>query len=612
MALISPPRLRRVPASDLLVALILAALYVSIALWSVPATGVTWDETRYIAQAKARTYSLYSMATGKPDLFFCDLTAEFELTRGVNEESAEWASRCWEGRPKLSVTMSGISWAVIWFLNGGSLDVISSIMAHRLAIILLTAIGLLAVYFFIKDAYNRRAAVFSVLSIIFIPRFFAHSRYVLMDEPVVIFWVLTLWFFWLGLKNWKYGLLSGVMLGLALATKAQAVFIPFIIIFWLLVSYRDKVVGAVKALFKKKVPGIAANFLSMVFVTPFVWLMSWPWLWHNTMNRFVWWTWYYLGTIKEGAPPVYFLGEVVRRPSFLYIFSLAAATIPLPILIFAILGGWIAVKDTINLSNRLSFLFLISALTQLLVLSLSGIAYNGVQQFVQSFLFIGILSGIGADSALNHAKIPSFLRKRQHTTSKASGQTVRWQVLLTIVVAGLLVAPGCIAILKGHTDTYFNLMVGGTGGVYNSGLYETVWSGEPYLEVVYWLNGNAVENAKIYVPMAHNIFNTYKYGDIGQIKTRFNVTSGGLGQFSFEQDALLRDDIEIISYYDAIDRPETMQDVDYVVLMSRSGLFENEGFIIELTRKCMEHSSPVYSVIADSAPVVRVYQTPCD
>ncbi len=586
------------PKADLLAISFLLSVYLVGALWSLPATGITIDENRYIAQAKARAYSLYSMATGKPDLFFCDLTLDFELARDVNEINAEWASRCWEGRPKLSITMSGITWAGIWFLNGGSLNVISSIMAHRIAIILLTAIGLAAVYLFVRGTHSRRAALFSVLSIIFIPRFFAHSKYVLMDEPVAIFWVLTLWFFWLGMKNWKYGLLSGVMLGLALATKAQAVFIPVIIIVWLLVSYRDKVLDNVHRMASLKPPKIMVTVLSLIIVTPIVWVMSWPWLWHNTISRFVWWKSYYLSTISTGAVPVYFLGTVVTHPSFLYIFSLAAATLPVPILLFACLGSYIAIKDTKTNKNRTSMLFLLSALTPLLILSVSQVAYNGVQQFMQSFLFIGILSGIGADSLLNSAKIPVLLRKKQN--------------ILTIMVAGLLIAPGFAAIWKGHTDTYFNLMVGGTGGVYNSGLYETVWSGEPYLEVVGWLNENAVENAKIYIPMAHNIFNTYKYGDIGQIKTRFNVTSVGLGQFSFEQDALLRDDIEIVSYYDVIERPETMQDADYIVLMSRSGLFESEAHINELTRECMDLSSPVHSVLADGAPVVKIYRTPCN
>ena len=229
----------------------------------------------------------------------------------------------------------------------------------------------------------------------------------------------------------------------------------------------------------------------------------------------------------------------------------------------------------------------------MLVLSINQTAYNGVQQFVQSLPFIAILSGIGADSLLNHRKIPNSLKKGN---------------LLIMLIIALLVLPGLLAMSRGHMDTYFSTLVGGTGGVYNSGLFETVWSGEPYLEVAHWLNGNAVQGAKVYVPMAHNIFNTYKYGDVGQIPTRLNVSS--LGAFSFDQEALLREDIEILGYEEGKSY-ELMGDVDYVVLMSRFGLFGPGSYVNNLSRSCLESNTPVYSVMSDGAPIVRVYQTPC-
>ena len=583
---------------DCIIALILALSYVTLAIWSLPSTGVTWDENRYIAQAKARAYSLYSMASGKEDLFFCDLRKDFELSKDADELSNEWASRCWEGRPKLPITISGIGWAFVWFMNGGSLSVIQSIMAHRMPLILLNALGFIAIFFFIRESHGRRAAVFSVLAAIFMPRLFALSRYVLMDEAVGIFWVLTVWTFWKGLEDRRYGILSGVMLALALLSKEQALFIPFILFAWLLISYRDKLKakfgGYLADLRKMKIPKLPASPLSIIFITPVVWVLFWPWLWYNTANRIMWWESYYLSHIEHGGVSVYFLGNAIAHPSWLYIVSLTIATIPLPMLILAMIGTWKAVGDTARLSNRVSMLILLSAVTPILVLSIVQVAYNGVQQFVQSFFFIAILAGIGADHVLKSKKIPQTLMKRN---------------LLAALLLLLIVSPGLLAILKGHTDTYFSEIVGGASGVYNNNLFEVEWSGESYLDAAYWLNENAAENATIFVPMANNIFNTYKYGDIGQIAGRLDIGKEGLNASWFEQKPLLRTDIRVKGAHD-INSSLDMESIDYIIVMSRFGLFNDSNYV-GYSMPYVESCEPVYSVQIDGVPLTRIYRTDC-
>ncbi len=577
---------------DILVAAPLILLYLSLALWSLPSTGVTWDENRYIAQAKARAYSLYSMATGTEDLFFCDITNDFI----TGDYDAVWGSRCWDGRPKLPLTLSGITWAGVWYLNGGSLDLIPSIMAHRLAILLLTAAGLLFVYIFINRAYSRRAAIFSVLSIIFMPRFFGQSMYVLMDLSVSIFWIITLWFFWRGIKDWRYGALAGVMMGLTLTTKAQSIFIPFVILLWLVVSYRDRLKKTFSDTMHGRFHNVSAGILSLIFITPVVWVLAWPWLWYDSFKRFYWWMGYYLNHISGGLPTVYFMGSVIGSPSWAYIFTLAASTMPVPILALSIFGAYHALKDTISLDNRVSFLILLSALTPMVVLSIVNVAYNGVQQFIQSFLFLGILAGIGADRALRSRRLPKVLKDNM--------------TALTAFVAMLIIVPGAFAIMSGHTDAYFNSIVGGTGGVYGSGLYEVEWSGEAYLDAAYWLQENAANGSSIYVPMANNIFNTYEYGDIGQIADRMDVSGGGLGEFNFEQATILSPDKRIIGY-DGVNSTEDFENIDYIVLMSRFGLIDSRVYFNEVSRRCMEVGDPAYSVMYYGAPLVRVYRLPC-
>lgn len=579
------------------IGLALAALYLCLALYTLRDTGVTWDETFYMAQSKARAYSLYAHATGSEDLFFCNLSASFMGT--------EWQTRCWEGRARSPSTISGVTWATAWFVNGQSLDVLSSIAAHRLAIVALTAAGLFVMFVFVSQAFNRRAALFSVLALIFIPVFFSHSKYLLFDEPSAIFWVITTFFFWKGMKDWRYGIFAGVSFGLALTTKEMVLFIPPVIILWLLVSYRDKVRKTVFSAVRNP----ASSFLrkecaacwSMLLLTPLVWMLSWPWMWRDTLQRISWWAGYYTEMMGEQAVPVpYFMGEVLSRSPAYLPFIMAAATVPLAILIFALLGGAKAVKDTAGLRNRTSFLMLLGAIVPVAVIGAIGVLYNGAQEFMPAFPFIAILAGIGADHFVTHAKDVKLLKRAGNR-----------EMLLTAVIIALFVLPGFIAIAKGHTDAYFSELFGGTAGIYSARIFEPEWSGEAYLDAARWLDANAAEGAIVYVPIANNIFNTYQQGDIGQIAGRMDVSSGSLSGFSFSQETLIRDDITIVGIQETRKDPTLLQRAGYVVLMSRLGLYESDVYLNELSRNCLQNNEPVYSVTLDGVPLASVYETPC-
>lgn len=576
---------------DLAAIALILSLFLSLEFWALPGTGITWDETHYMSQSKARAYSLYARATGKPDLFFCDLEGDFMGT--------QFAHKCWEGRPKLGMTISGLGWASLFLFNGGQMDVIASVAAHRIPLILFSALGLLVLYLFIREGFNRRAAIFSCLTFIFIPRIFSFTKYVTLDGASMIMYIITVWFIWKGIKDWRYGLLAGPVYGIALTSKAQLYFLPIFLLIWLLVSYRDVLKKKISLIMnERKMPRIPVIFPSLVFLTPVFLFMAWPWIWIDTAKRVSWWLSYYFGGVASGGTPTtFFMGSAYVHVPWIYPAALAMASLPAPILIFAFMGGYRAVKDTISLKNRLSFLILLLSFGVLAVFTILGISYAGVQQFVHIFPFVAVLAGIGADSVLRSGFV--------------SRLSANWRKLALALVIILLVLPGMLSILNGHTDSYFGAFVGWTGGVFHSGIFEPVWSGEPYLEAAYWLSDNAPNGSKVYVPMAHNIFNAYKYGDIGQIATRMNISTGGLGMFSFEQETVLRDDIGIISLPEWLESPGILDDADYVVLLSRFGLFESESYVNNLTRSCLENSLPVHSVMSYGAPLVRIYETPC-
>jgi hypothetical protein len=607
---------------DKILAVSLVALYLALALLTLAGTGITWDETRYISQAKARAYSVYATATGKPDLFFCNITGDFTVTSeklfegNVNKSDvSEWAERCWEGRARSPSTLSGLVWAAVWYANGMHLDVLASIAAHRLSTVFLTAIGIAVVFLFLLKVRNRRAAAFGTLALIFMPVFFAHSKYVLFDEPSAILWVITIFIFWKSLSNRWYGVLLGPVYAVALTTKDQTLFIPFVVLFWLLISYRKEVLKLLKKLPKlpKKCRRVQVNvgllksipiqIYSVAILTPLSCLLLWPWLWHKPLERLLWWVSYYVFQIQKlPADTQFFMGHVMEGTPFYMPFLMLIATIPLAILAFSGIGAFSALRDTVSRGQKrqASLLILLSAVFPVAVLMVISASYNGAQQSLPAVPFIAMLAGIGADCFITRAKGMRILKRVKNR-----------EMLLTALLIALFVLPGLIAIAKGHTDAYFSELFGGTSGVYALGLFEPEWSGEAYLPAAQWLSANAKENATVYVPMAHNIFNTYKYGDIGQISTRMDVSSGQFGSFSFDQQTLIRNDIRIVGIPDVRQDPGLLAKADYVVLMTRLSLFTSDVYVNELSRSCLENKEPAYSVTLDGVPLAMVYEAPC-
>ncbi|MBN1896585.1 MAG: glycosyltransferase family 39 protein [Candidatus Aenigmarchaeota archaeon] len=582
-------------------ALLLVILYLTLALSTVWTTGITWDENRYIAQSKARAYSIYTTLTGKPGLDICRLDI-------VRLDDPDWHTRCWEGRPRSLSTFSGLIWAGTWYMSGQSLDVMQSITANRLGTIILTGIGLYILFLFTSRAFSRRVAFFSTLALIFMPRFFAHSKYLLFDLSSAIFWVVTLWIFWEGMKNWKYGIFSGVAFGIALTTKAMSYFIPVALLVWLLVSYRDRLMPFISSR-RNFIPGKSnIVFFSFILITPVIFFLLYTWLWYDTAERIFYLLGYYGGHLETGATAAFFMGENLERGNFMMNATMMLSTIPAFILVLSVVGIFRALKDTITLDNRVSSLILISAAMPLIVLGAIQIAYNGSQELMPSLPFVAILAGIGADHLLSWLKSSGKLSMM----SKKTGLDKKsLHLLIMFIIAAGIIVPGTIAIYKGHNDAYYNEFFGGPLGIYNSKLLESEWSGEAYLELVPWLNENVPADGTIYVPFAHNLLNTYKYGDIGQITERLDTSSGSLGQFNFEQETILRKDINIISYQDAVDNPDTMEDIDFVVLMTRFSFYDSEIYINNLSRTCLKNREPSYTVALDDAPLVWVFETPC-
>lgn len=572
--------------------LLMVAIYLSFVFIFLPSTGIVWDETRHLSGAKARGYSIYAAVSGAEDLEMCSIENE--------PTDPETVGRCWDGRPRISKTFSGIMWGALWYLNGKTLDVLTSIMIHKLSTVIFVSLCIFFVFRFATEAFNRRVGIFSALSLIFIPRFFAHSMYTTLDAPVASMILISVYFFWKGMKSRKWAIAGGVVFGLTLSSKINAYFVPPIIIIWLLVSYRDRIFSLIKDATKGKINlrKIPFPIFTFAILSPLFMVISWPWLWKNTFYRYFSYMGFNVAHEETLNVFTYYLGHNYIILPWHYTWIMTAVTVPVFILVFMLIGSYRAIKDTVTLDNRITFLIFSGAFFPILFFSTDfANPHDGLRTFLNIFPFIAILSGLGADMCLN-------LLKNRRLDARIS----------FIMIILLISIPSVYALGMGmpYAVSYYNHLIGGTRGAYESGM-ELDYYAESYLRIALWLNENAKEGAIVYVPKATNILEMYKYGDIGLISERIGEGRHGLEDTEvssnwFDQEGLLRHDIDILWEWEN----ETS---DYTVILNRLSVVGNldengEKTAIHMT-KYIENCEPLFAVEVDEVPVSMIYDTDC-
>jgi hypothetical protein len=333
---------------------------------------------------------------------------------------------------------------------------------------------------------------------------------------------------------------------------------------------------------------------SFLLISPIVFFLSWPWLWVDTLPRYL----EVIGTKDTITISSFYLGSIYGRVEGMlpwhYTWVMTAATLPVFILIFVLIGSSKAVKDAITLKGRDSVLILLGAIVPMLIFSSPfATPHDGVRIFINVFPFFAILSGLGASM-----------------TTEYIGRFFKWKMITMTVITLLIALPFVFAMSDGMNTVavYYNELVGGAPGAMAMGL-EMDYSGVSYLSVVNWLNENAEQGAKINAPIATNLWYTYKSGDIGLIAERFqegrhglNETVSGLGLGIFEQEGMLREDIEL----------SEKNESDYYIILNRRSIVESGASeeLIEM-KSYIDTCEPVYVATAGGAPACYVFRRDC-
>ncbi|MFK7777249.1 MAG: glycosyltransferase family 39 protein, partial [Gimesia sp.] len=299
--------------------------------------------------------------------------------------------------------------------------------------------------------YGHKGGVMATASLICMPRLFGHAHIAALETVTALFYVvavLAIVQFWNTERppTNKRACFTGLLLGLALLTKIQAVLIPIPVILWAFWKWRHKAI---------------MPLLCWGGVGVLVFFAGWPWLWFDPINHLS----EYLGrTTERAALYVDYFGVKYadRDLPWHYSWVMYFITIPVGLLALGFIGSAKLVhsfKIDSQFRPNGEILLLLSLLWPLLLFSLPGITvYDGVRLFLMVFPLTAVLIGAGTVAAID------WLHK--HLSKKLVVTTVG-VLLLTQTYATISYAPCWLS--------YYSLLTGGLKGADTVGMELTYW-----------------------------------------------------------------------------------------------------------------------------------------
>jgi hypothetical protein len=299
---------------------------------------------------------------------------------------------------------------------------------------------------FTTRRYARPAGLTAAASLLLTPRVFGHAHLASLETMIGLFYTATALYL---AARWqpaepvrtRAAILGGVLFGLALLTKVQAVLLPIPIAAWALWHWR------LKGIVPLAIFGVAGAA---------VFFAGWPWLWFAPVDHVL----EYLGrTTDRASLPVWYLGRVYadKDVPWHYPFVMFAVTVPVGLHALGLLGTFAG--DPPGWKDPAARLVLACAAVPLLVFAAPGVAvYDGERLFLVSFPLWAVLIGKGGGVAWEWLK-------------------ARWSPRhATIALIALVVTQAYgIVVYRPAYLSYYNLLVGGLAGAERLGFEPTYW-----------------------------------------------------------------------------------------------------------------------------------------
>jgi hypothetical protein len=413
--------------------LALAALVLVLGVPTLSRYGVTWDEALGDFFFGER-YLDYFLSF---DRRYLDFAADpYPAGHQPDLSASAFRDRPWEYYPVANTLAAATSRALSDHL--GWLDPFDGYHAVSLW---LGAALIAALYVWTRRRFDSIAAMVAAVLLFTSPRIVADLFSNLKDTPEMVFFALTLLAVSAAFERGSAGgvAASGLLWGLALGTKANALFLPAIVLVTIVVATRPLAWrGRSAALWTA-----LASFVAIGLVTAFA---LWPYLWEAPIER-----------VAEHLRYVGLRIFSTRPESVISPLAAIVYTTPLPFLGFALGGLAVAARQIARRAREPRYVLPLAWVAVLLVrLHLPGaVNFDGVRHFLELFPALAILGGIAAsrlasilhgtplgNTATGPANLPPAAAVASSTTRRAAAALV-----LVVLLAPGIAAVACVVIL---------------------------------------------------------------------------------------------------------------------------------------------------------------------
>ncbi len=452
-----------------LIAILGALIFLFFGVFTIQDYGTSWDET--IHYSRGNVYLNYFL-TGSKEYKEGEKRSFFAL----EYQDGDFFFKNNPGHPPINDILASLFNKILYI----KLSILDDIESYHIFILLISAVLVFITTKFAKDTIGNFGALITLLSLITYPLFFVEAHFNIKDPIEAAFFTGAIWSFYNSLRKQSIIWLIGFyfFLGLGLGTKFNILFTPFIIIPYLLLRFKDKVIT-----FKKW--QIKRSYIIVLFLGPLVslgiFVGSWPYLWNNfPTSLFEVFRYYeHIGTQTNYQPENFYIFGFNLFPTLWIIF-----TTPPIVLFLSFVGIIYAIKKR-NFGNGVFVLWLLWFAVPIIRVSLPGASiYGGDRQIMEFLPALCLLAGLGG---LEIIKFSSKLFNIKNI------------LFLKLALILLFLWPAFILVkIHPNQNVYFNFIIGGLKGAEKRNFPS--WGnsyGNAYFQGIKWLNKNAPLNSKV-------------------------------------------------------------------------------------------------------------------
>ncbi len=357
-------------------------------------------------------------------------------------------------------------------------------LSYRFGGMLSAGLLLWLIYIFGTRLYGRTAGLFAALAYALLPRPFYHAHLDAFDVPITCAVTCVTYAYYRSLHDARWAPVTGVVFGLALLTKHNSWILPGIFALhfvWMSAAelYARKAGIAVRGAAVTLVPW---GLLAMACFGPPIFVLGWPWMWHDTWLRFQEYAAFHMH--HEYYNMEYF-GVNYFWPPFpmSYPWVLTFFTVPLTTLVLAIGGLGLLLRDYLRELHALAsgdtvrtdapadrthslVLLLGCCLAPLVIISLpSTPIFGGTKHWFPAYPLLALFAGYLFQLTVDR------LRVELKTVRAANGP---W---LAPALAVLLLLPAAVETAHSHPFglSHYTVAAGGVPGAADKGMNRQFW-----------------------------------------------------------------------------------------------------------------------------------------